>query len=60
MRPSSIAFVAGGVAAAGGSVVKVPLAVCIRSVQAGVYPNVFRAAGSIVDAAGAIGWEGFT
>lgn len=29
----AVAFVAGGVAAAGGSVVKVPLAVCIRSVQ---------------------------
>ena len=31
----AVAFVAGGVAAAGGSVVKVPLAVCIRSVQVG-------------------------
>lgn len=34
LAPSAIAFCAGGVAAAGGSVVKVPLAVCIRSVQA--------------------------
>lgn len=31
---------------------QVPLAVCIRSVQAGVYPNVFAAANSIVEAAG--------
>ncbi|KAL0045454.1 hypothetical protein WJX82_007121 [Trebouxia sp. C0006] len=50
-----IAFVAGGMAAAGGSVVKVPLAVCIRSVQAGVYPNVFKAAGAITEAAGVRG-----
>lgn len=49
---SGIAFVSGGVAAVGSSVVKVPLAVCIRSVQAGVYPNVFAAAKSIVGAAG--------
>ena len=34
LTPGGIAFVAGGIAAAGGSVVKVPLAVCIRSVQA--------------------------
>lgn len=47
-----LGFVAGGLAAAGGSVVKVPLAVCIRSVQAGVYPNAFNAARSIVAAAG--------
>lgn len=47
-----VAFVSGGIAAAGSSVVKVPLAVCIRSVQAGVYPNVFKAASSIVGAAG--------
>ncbi|KAK9794674.1 hypothetical protein WJX73_006307 [Symbiochloris irregularis] len=47
-----LGFVAGAVAAAGGSVVKVPLAVCIRSVQAGVYPNAFNAASSIVAAAG--------
>ena len=44
---------AGAFAAAGGSVVKVPLAVCIRSVQAGVYPNVFKAASAITAAAGA-------
>ncbi|CAL5227018.1 g9911 [Coccomyxa viridis] len=55
MSPGGIAFVAGGIAAAGGSVVKVPLAVCIRSVQAGVYPNVFHAARSITDAAGVRG-----
>lgn len=35
LSPGGVAFVAGGVAAAGGSVVKVPLAVCIRSVQVG-------------------------
>lgn len=52
MAPGGVAFVAGGVAAAGGSVVKVPLAVCIRSVQAGVYPNVLDAAGSICKACG--------
>ncbi|KAL3134058.1 hypothetical protein ABBQ32_008487 [Trebouxia sp. C0010 RCD-2024] len=55
LAPGQIAFVAGGMAAAGGSVVKVPLAVCIRSVQAGVYPNVFKAAGAITDAAGVRG-----
>ena len=55
LAPGQIAFVAGGMAAAGGSVVKVPLAVCIRSVQAGVYPNVFKAASSITEAAGVRG-----
>ena len=38
LSPGGIAFVAGGIAAAGGSVVKVPLAVCIRSVQASLSP----------------------
>lgn len=52
LSPSAVAFVSGGVAAAGSSVVKVPLAVCIRSVQAGVYPNVFNAASSITAKAG--------
>jgi hypothetical protein len=52
LAPGAVAFVAGGMAAAGSSVVKVPLAVCIRSVQAGVYPNVFAAARSITSAAG--------
>ncbi len=52
MSESSIAFVSGAVAAVGSSVVKVPLAVCIRSVQAGVYPNFYAAAKSIVDKAG--------
>lgn len=55
LSPSSVAFAAGGIAALGSSVVKVPLAVCIRSVQAGVYPNVFNAARSIVGAAGSRG-----
>jgi hypothetical protein len=52
LPPSAVAFSAGAIAAAGSSVVKVPLAVCIRSVQAGVYPNVFQAAKSIIAAAG--------
>jgi solute carrier family 25 (mitochondrial S-adenosylmethionine transporter), member 26 len=53
--PGGAAFLAGSAAAAGSSVVKVPLAVCIRSVQAGVYPNVFAAASSITRAAGVRG-----
>merc|ERR1711990_724575 len=52
---SKTAFVAGGIGALGSSLVKVPAAVCIRSVQAGVYPNVFAAAGTITKAAG---WRG--
>jgi len=52
LSTGQIAFVAGAAAAAGGSVVKVPLAVCIRSVQAGVYPNVVVAAKAITAAAG--------
>lgn len=55
MKPATIAFTAGAVAAAGGSIVKVPLAVCIRSVQAGVYPNVIKAASEITAAAGVRG-----
>lgn len=47
-----IAFVSGAAAAVGSGVVKVPIAVCIRSVQAGIYPDVFAAARSIVKAAG--------
>lgn len=61
LPPSSVAFAAGGLAAAGSSVVKVPLAVCIRSVQAGKYPNALAAGRSIVGAAGARGlFTGFT
>ena len=52
MKPATIAFMSGAIAAAGGSIVKVPLAVCIRSVQAGVYPNVIKAASEISTAAG--------
>jgi solute carrier family 25 (mitochondrial S-adenosylmethionine transporter), member 26 len=52
MPASAVAFVAGAAAAVGSSAVKVPLAVCIRSVQAGVYPNVLAAARSITAAAG--------
>ena len=52
LSAGSVAFVSGAGAAIGSSVVKVPLAVCIRSVQAGAYPNAFAAAKSIVDTAG--------
>jgi hypothetical protein len=52
LGPSGVAFFGGAAAAAGSSVVKVPLAVCIRSVQAGVYPNALAAAGEIVRAVG--------
>lgn len=48
----SIAFTSGATAAVGSSFVKVPIAVCIRSVQAGVYKNVFQAATSITKAVG--------
>ena len=52
MPLSQIAFVAGGIGALGSSIVKVPAAVCIRSVQAGVYPNVIAAGRKITAAAG--------
>lgn len=52
MSPGGVAFLSGAIAAAGSSVVKVPLAVCIRSVQAGVYNNVVEASTKIVGAAG--------
>lgn len=55
LKPGTRAFVCGGIAAVGSSVVKVPLAVCIRSVQAGVYSNVAHAARSITAAAGVRG-----
>lgn len=55
LGPGAVAFVSGGAAALGSSVVKVPLAVCIRSVQAGVYPNALVAATSIVKATGVRG-----
>mmetsp|Transcript_13533 Transcript_13533/g.28951 ORF Transcript_13533/g.28951 Transcript_13533/m.28951 type:complete len:377 (+) Transcript_13533:170-1300(+) len=55
MKEGSVAFVAGATAAVGSSVVKVPIAVCIRSVQAGVYKNAFHAAKSITSAAGVQG-----
>ncbi|GLC53045.1 hypothetical protein PLESTB_000702100 [Pleodorina starrii] len=51
----TVAFVAGAIAAVGSSVVKVPIAVCIRSVQAGVYPNALAAATSVVQKAGPAG-----
>lgn len=50
-----IAFVSGATAAVGSGVVKVPIAVCIRSVQAGVYPNVVQAARTITTRAGPMG-----
>jgi len=52
MPLSQIAFVAGGIGALGSSIVKVPAAVCIRSVQASVYPNVIAAGRRITAAAG--------
>lgn len=54
--PASVrAFLSGAAGAVGSSVVKVPAAVCIRSVQAGVYPSLAVAAGAIIRAAGARG-----
>lgn len=52
LNRTGVAFVSGAAAAAGSSVVKVPLAVCIRSVQAKVYPNALCAAHCICRAAG--------
>ena len=49
---STIAFLAGGIGALGSSIVKVPAAVCIRSVQANIYPNVIVAARQITSSAG--------
>jgi len=51
--PSSVvAFIAGAMGALGSSVVKVPAAVCIRSVQAGVYPNGIAAFSRILKVTG--------
>ncbi|KAF5833754.1 mitochondrial carrier domain-containing protein [Dunaliella salina] len=55
LSEGSIAFTSGATAAVGSSFVKVPIAVCIRSVQAGVYKNVFQAASSITSAVGVRG-----
>uniref|UniRef100_A0A7S3VT48 Mitochondrial carrier protein n=1 Tax=Dunaliella tertiolecta TaxID=3047 RepID=A0A7S3VT48_DUNTE len=55
LSEGSIAFTSGATAAVGSSFVKVPIAVCIRSVQAGVYKNVFQAASSITNAVGVRG-----
>ena len=52
VKPASAAFAAGAVGAVCGGLVKVPIAVCLRSVQAGVYPNTFVAAKRITQAAG--------
>jgi len=49
------AFLAGAAGAVGSSFVKVPAAVCIRSVQANLYPNVLAAATCITRAAGVRG-----
>merc|ERR1712032_556431 len=43
----SVALVSGAIAGAGSCVVKVPIAVCIRSVQAELFPNFYVAARSI-------------
>lgn len=51
----AVAFAAGGLAALGSAFVKVPLAVTIRSVQAGVYKNPVQAARTIVAGAGVRG-----
>eukprot|EP00873_Tetraselmis_striata_P041185 jgi/Tetstr1/461449/TSEL_006558.t1 len=61
MTTGQIAFVSGSAAAVGSCAVKVPLAVCIRSVQAGVYDNVFQAASEIRRQAGVRGlFTGFS
>ena len=52
---SAVAFIAGAAGAIGSSAVKIPAAVCIRSVQADVYPNVISAARQIYKAAGVRG-----
>eukprot|EP01026_Neomeris_dumetosa_P042905 TRINITY_DN3581_c0_g2_i3.p1 TRINITY_DN3581_c0_g2~~TRINITY_DN3581_c0_g2_i3.p1 ORF type:complete len:379 (-),score=20.26 TRINITY_DN3581_c0_g2_i3:431-1471(-) len=52
LPPGGVAFFGGAIAAAGSSIVKVPIAVCIRSVQAGVYSNVFSAGNQIYKSAG--------
>lgn len=55
-----VAFTAGAIGAAGASIVKVPAAVCIRSVQARVYPNAITAAIRICKAVGPRGlYTGF-
>eukprot|EP00899_Mesostigma_viride_P014879 jgi/Mesvir1/23392/Mv21087-RA.1 len=51
----AVAFISGAAGAIGSSVVKIPAAVCIRSVQANVYPNVWTAARRIVKAVGPLG-----
>lgn len=48
MGSSQCAFVSGGVAAFGSSFVKVPIAVCIRNVQAGNFKNAAEAARCIM------------
>jgi len=60
MAPGAAAFIAGAAGAVGSSFVKVPAAVCIRSVQAGVYPNVLTAGRQICQKAGPRGlYTGF-
>eukprot|EP00210_Caulerpa_lentillifera_P000655 g632.t1 len=55
LNSGTIAFVSAGTAAATCSVIKTPLAVCVRSVQAGIYKNAFSAAMSIVKEVGVRG-----
>ena len=60
MSTGAEAFIAGATAAIGSSFVKVPAAVCIRSVQAGLYPNVLAAGSQICKKAGPRGlYTGF-
>lgn len=61
MNSCTVAFFAGAIGAMGSSFVKVPAAVCIRSVQAGLYPNVIVAASKITKVAGPKGlYTGYT
>lgn len=55
MSVSTVALVAGGFAAFGSAFVKVPLALTIRSVQAGVYKNPLAAGRAVVAASGVRG-----
>jgi len=55
LSPGATALYAGGIAAAGSSIVKVPIAVCVRSVQAGIYPDALSAGHAIVKRGGPSG-----
>jgi solute carrier family 25 (mitochondrial S-adenosylmethionine transporter), member 26 len=51
LKRGQVAFVAGAAAAAGGSVVKVPLAVCIRCAQAEAFQSNCGTGASVADSA---------